>query len=197
VAAGRERVQRALLRIGQMLVDVTATTECPDTVYHKFIGAIFRGMSGKVEAVTQRPRWRKRSPRTHDDWTLDDCGIIWCPVSTPFVGDEALKAVEIIRDAVDDGGFEPDMSVSSIRERTLEINSSIVFDRADPAQDFNAIDCVQKLLEKLAAAGFYPHRLGIPTMHNMERMSPALRDAVQVLKRAWDPNNILAPGRYV
>ena len=200
IAADSEFVMREIREFADRILVVDETTgpvKPSDPPFERFANAAYLGMTGRVERVTQRPRWRKKtSPRT-DDWSQEDCGIIWFPVSTPFRGDDALNAIEIIRQTVTEFGFEPDMSVSSVRQRTLEVNASIVFDRCDLEQNKNAIPCANETLARLAQAGFYPHRLGLATMAAMERMNEENRLILSKIKQALDPKNILAAGRYV
>jgi 4-cresol dehydrogenase (hydroxylating) len=58
------------------------------------------------------------------------------------------------------------------------------------------MNCYHELQRRLTAAGYYPYRLGIQSM-NLLDSDPARADFLSTLKRALDPNNIIAPGRYV
>ena len=156
-------------------------------------------MCGVAGPMPQRPRWRKKGPAATatTDWTTEGAGIIWCPVSTPFRGRDAMECVAIYRDTFAEHGFEPDMSVSAIRERTLEVNVSIVFDRDVPGEDEKALRCVRDVMNRQQKAGYYSHRLGIPNMHMMEHLTPDHQATLRAISEALDPKQILAPGRYV
>lgn len=200
IAADSELVLREIKDIADriLVVDENSGPVKPsDPPFERFANAAYLGMTGRVERVTQRPRWRQKTSPRFDDWSQEECGIIWFPVSTPFRGEDALNAIEIIRQTVTEFGFEPDMSVSAIRQRTLEVNASIVFDRSDLKQNENAIPCANEALSRLAKAGFYPHRLGLATMAAIDRMSDENRLVLTKIKQALDPKNILASGRYV
>ena len=70
----------------------------------------------------------------------------------------------------------------------------MAYDRDVAGEDEKARACYQEVTDLCHRNGFFPYRLGIQSpelpvsdtyLHLMER-----------LKRAFDPNNILSPGRY-
>jgi 4-cresol dehydrogenase (hydroxylating) len=204
VRVNHERILSVLQKISAHTLELdtnkktdSAELKSKSEPFERFIKSAFRGMTGQVAKVTQRPRWRKKAKKNFDDWSKDGCGIIWFPVTAPFRGSDVSQAVRIYRDLVGRFGFEPDMSVSSIRERTLEINASIVWDRDDESQEMSAAPCVKATLAELAKAGFYPHRLGLSTMDRIDEMDRGTRALLGKIKRALDPNGILARGRYL
>jgi 4-cresol dehydrogenase (hydroxylating) len=169
-----------------------------DSAFERFSASAFELMRGRTAPLPQRPRWRKRGAQSEKsgDWSNDRCGLIWCPVTSPLRGADVTIAVEIYRRIVGSFGFEPDMSVSSIRDRTVELNASLVFDRDDEPSEQAALECALKLLEKLGESGFYPHRLGLATMSVLRGLSPEREEVLRTLKVALDPAQILAIGRY-
>ena len=196
IAANMQCARERLSEIEPDLFIVNESFKPGGGVVERFAQALCRGMTGNVEHVTQRPRWRMKSPAMHSDWSEDRCGIIWFPVTAPNRGHDVNEAVRVVRETVWNFGFEPDMSVSAIRERTVELNCSIVFDRDDPEQERGAIPCAREVLVKLAQLGFYPHRLGIPTMEAHNLCSQSNRDLLAKIKLAVDPQGLFANGRY-
>lgn len=202
VAAGEKRVFAALKNLApeylSMDEDIYRSLS-PMTGFERYVHTSFNNISGRVHAVTARPRWRKKISRqtATSDWFQEACGIILCPVTVPFRGKDALIGSEIYRRIVGSYGFEPDMSVSAIRDRTLEFNASIVFDREDIEEEKRALSCARALMMELARNGYHPNRVGLPTMFTMNGVDPQLQETFKKISKALDPNQILAPGRYI
>jgi 4-cresol dehydrogenase (hydroxylating) len=204
VAADELKVLNVLENFAEniLLIDnetLKKTALADKSVFQKHVESQYSGMTGNVGPVPQRPRWRKKVRTLNEtaDWSQERCGIMWCPISVPCRGKDALAAIEIFRSVVSKYGFEPDMSVSSIRDRTLEISGSIVFDREDISQDERVLTCAKELMRQITEAGYFPHRLNISTMPTLEILAPELRETLADLSKVLDPNQILAPGRYV
>ena len=92
-------------------------------------------------------------------------------------------------------GFEPQMSLSLATERSAVCVTTISYDRDVPGEDARAMACYEALTQELLTRGYPPYRA------NLARMGFADGDAahaavVAQIKRALDPNAVLAPGRY-
>ena len=92
-------------------------------------------------------------------------------------------------------GFEPQMSLSLISERSMICITTISYDRRLPGEDERALACYRKLTESLIARGYPPYRLNVASMEYLDEGGEYGR-VVRALKSALDPNGIVAPGRY-
>ncbi len=141
--------------------------------------------------------WRKRTPPPADpDPDRDRCGVLWAAPVLPFTGRDAVAAARLLEDVILAHGLEPLLAMIGQTERVLYMIPLLVYDRDVPGADDEAMRCHDALLAKLAAAGYPPYRLGVQSMDTL----PPPRDdhgaLMERLKRALDPNDILAPGRY-
>jgi len=73
---------------------------------------------------------------------------------------------------------------------------SISYDRQLAGEDQRAMECYRELLDRMTAAGFYSHRLGIQAKQLVDPTT-AYGKLLMTLKNAIDPNHVLAPGRYL
>jgi 4-cresol dehydrogenase (hydroxylating) flavoprotein subunit len=80
--------------------------------------------------------------------------------------------------------------------RAVSCVISITYDREIAGQDEQAMLCYHTLVSECYRAGYYPYRLGIQGMERSPH-SDNYADLLRKLKKALDPNGILAPGRYV
>ncbi len=141
--------------------------------------------------------WRKRTPVPADpDPDRDGCGVVWASVVAPFSGRDVVAATRLMEEVMLAHGLDPLLAMVGQTERAVYLLPLLIYDRDLPGADEEARRCHDALLARLAAAGYPPYRLGLQSMD----APPAPRDdhgaLMARLKRALDPNDILAPGRY-
>lgn len=171
--------------------------------------AIFRGrVVGEGAAVTL-PYWRKRDrslvprPATADQPArlaqpeADRCGTIWTTAVTPMRGADVQNIVALVTAHILEAGFEPDLSCIALRDRTLSYHISVTYDRDVAGDDERALECSARLGAKLRVEGYHPYRLGIHSMDSMLNAERPYIEALQAIKRALDPDDVIAPGRYI
>jgi 4-cresol dehydrogenase (hydroxylating) len=142
--------------------------------------------------------WRKKGGvPAQTDPDRDGCGLLWCAPIAPIDGRHAAAIYAIVLPVFARYGFEPMVAITLLTERALSCVISISFDRSVPGEDDKALECHDRLLAELAAAGFYPYRLSTHAMDKLPPSEPAYLDLLKTLKDALDPNGILAPGRYI
>ena len=139
--------------------------------------------------------WRKRSIPDQIDIDRDGCGLLWCSPIAPLDGEHAAAIAAIATRVLLAHGFEPMMSLTLLTERTIGCVISISYDREIPGEDDAAMRCYEELLAALNSKGYYPYRLGIQCMDQMEGAA-GYNKLLRTLKDALDPNGILSPGRY-
>lgn len=72
----------------------------------------------------------------------------------------------------------------------------VLFDRTDPEEMRAAHACFGELLDEFAKAGYGVYRVNTAFMDKVaESYGPVQRRVNQALKRALDPNGIIAPGK--
>jgi 4-cresol dehydrogenase (hydroxylating) flavoprotein subunit len=141
--------------------------------------------------------WRKRFPPPADmDPDQDGCGLLWCSPVAPADGVQAEELVALAGEILLRYGFEPAISLTMITERSLACVISITYDRHVPGEDEKASACHYELLRRLSDAGFYCYRMTSQASAGLEP-SPGYDTVLRSLKRSLDPNQILAPGRYL
>ncbi len=141
--------------------------------------------------------WRKRTPVPADpDPDRDRCGVIWASPVVPFTGTCVVRAAQMLEEVMLDHGLEPMLAMVGQTERVVYLLPLLLYDRDVPGADEEAMRCHDAILARLSAAGYPPYRLGVQAMDTL----PAPRDdhgaLMERLKRALDPNDVLAPGRY-
>jgi 4-cresol dehydrogenase (hydroxylating) len=140
--------------------------------------------------------WRKREPIPEQmDLDRDRCGLLWCAPIAPLDGIHATAISRLAVRILLEHGFEPMISLTLLTERTIGCVISISYDRDVAGEDENALSCHQRLIEELNREGYFPYRLGIQSMDQMQGDS-GYNSLLRTLKDSLDPNGILSPGRY-
>jgi 4-cresol dehydrogenase (hydroxylating) len=149
-----------------------------------------------TDKPTASAYWRKRmTPPSNMDPDRDRCGLLWCAPVAPAEGGHAQKLAAIATETLLSHGFEPMLSFTLVSERALTCVVSIGYDRDVPGEDDRALACYRELQQKLMANGYFSYRAGVQSMLEMNRHE-AYNRLLSGIKRAVDPQNILAPGRY-
>jgi 4-cresol dehydrogenase (hydroxylating) len=169
--------------------DVRRTVELIEPVF-----GLMRGVP-TTHALTSS-YWRKRMPVPEDpDPDRDGCGLLWYAPVAPADGAQVAKLVQIAKEILLSFGFEPMISLSMVTARTVSCVISITYDREISGQDEQAMACYEELVSRCNREGYYPYRLGIQSM-GQTTQPDAYSDLIRSLKRTFDPNGVLAPGRY-
>jgi 4-cresol dehydrogenase (hydroxylating) len=123
-------------------------------------------------------------------------GTIWFLPGTPMVGSVANEFQLASRRICRDHGLE--YMVSNVcGPRFARGVHTLVYNRSEPDETARADACYRALAAEFARKGVFVGRA--PTVyqefHQAQRM-PAFVKACAAIKRALDPNGIIAPGKY-
>ncbi len=135
-------------------------------------------------------------PAGDRDLDRDRCGVMWsCPV-VPLRATDIERAAAICETSMTDHGFEPMLALLAQHDRTAYLVPIIIYDRDVPGDDTRARTCHDACLAALIDAGYLPYRLGVQSMGALPQPNDDSVALFGRLKHAFDPDEILAPGRY-
>ena len=143
--------------------------------------------------------WRLRNPPAEipADSLDPACGLIWMSPVLPMRGDDARKVMTLTDAAFAKHGFEPLVTFTMVNERALIGIIQISYDKTVPGEGDSAAACYRELFDALMAAGYPPYRVGLSAMDKLQQAGDTFWDVASAIKRALDPSDMLAPGRYV
>jgi len=123
-------------------------------------------------------------------------GVLFCLPIIPAAGSDVLEIVRTTRETFAQHGFEAAITVNLMDTKSMEGVVSLAFNRHDEQQTQAAHACIQEMEARYMELGFPPYRVGINSMHHVVRDDDPYWQTVRELKKALDPNSIIAPGRY-
>jgi 4-cresol dehydrogenase (hydroxylating) len=124
-------------------------------------------------------------------------GSAWFGPVLPMRGSDALKSIALAKPIFAAFGFDfIGTFAMGYSGRHMNHIMDLLFDHSDTAEMDRAHACFTSLVETFAAAGYAPYRTNIGFMTKVaEIYGPAQQSLNRRLKRALDPNGILAPGK--
>lgn len=125
-----------------------------------------------------------------------DTGIYFCTPVLPMNNESVHQALSIIADQALQFQVHPAVTMNTLLGRVLECVISIDFIKTDPASVTRAHDFISTTLDIFIRAGFPPYRVDIENMGKVVDENKTNWQIVRHLKSVFDPNNIIAPGRY-
>jgi 4-cresol dehydrogenase (hydroxylating) len=126
----------------------------------------------------------------------DGCGFIWIAPVIPFDGKSAKSFIEDINSIFERHQFDFQATFHTITERALYCVISIVFDKNNAEESGRAHRCCEEIWEENKGLGYFSYRTGIYFMNKLISTDDPFWKTVGLIKKALDPNEILAPGRY-
>jgi len=161
----------------------------------KPVYGLLRGVP--TEQSLGRAYWRKSMPVPADpDPDRDGCGLIWTAPVAPTEGEYAARLAGIVERRLLAHGFEPMISVTLLTERSIACVVSITYDSEKRGEGEKAMESYLALQAELEGEGYYSYWLAMPALPSPAADS-AYRRLLKNIRTALDPNQVLAPGRYV
>jgi len=124
------------------------------------------------------------------------CGLIWHAPLVPLRADRARDYVAMVEDACFQYGIEPLITLTTLSPRCFDSTVPLLFDPSEAGAADRARQCQATLLARGREQGFLPYRMDIRAMRDVVDRDLPFWSLVGRLKRAVDPNGIMAPGRY-
>ncbi|HEY5719962.1 MAG TPA: FAD-binding oxidoreductase [Gammaproteobacteria bacterium] len=173
----------------------------------KIVEGAFKASGGDIQTEEQAgdsPIFRYRADLMRGDMNLQEFGLynwrggggsLWFAPVSQSRGSETLKQMEMAQRILAKHGLDY-VGEFIVGWRDMHHIIDVLFDRTDPAQMQRAYACFDELLAEFSAAGYGNYRTNTAFMDKVaDTYGPVKRDVDQRLKRALDPNGIIAPGK--
>ena len=122
-------------------------------------------------------------------------GSTWFAPVSQARGSETLKQMQLAKEITKKYGIDY-VALFIIGWRDMHHIVDLLYDRTDPRQMRAAHDCYGELLKRFAKQGYGVYRANTAFMDEVaELYGPVKHEVNLALKRALDPNGIIAPGK--
>ena len=165
--------------------------------------------SGKGRIITAQeagddPAFRYRADLMRGNMTMTEFGLynwrggggsMWFAPVSQAKGSETLKQVDLATRILNKYGLDY-VGEFIVGQRAMHHIIDVLYDRTDADEMQRAHACFGELLDEFEKAGYGVYRVNTAFMHRVaDSYGLVQRKLNRTLKRALDPNNILAPGK--
>ena len=138
----------------------------------------------------------KEKPKGAFNPAYDGCGFLWTGPVVPFKPDAIKSLMEPVTLLYQQYGFDLFVELIIESPRGLIVLFGIFYDKNSVQEKKKAIQLYHSIQSVALEKGFPPYRATIISMPGLFDHNPPLRKILTKIKRALDPNNILAPQKY-
>lgn len=157
---------------------------------------LFRGIPTDYFVRQAYFKSHAQKPDGDVDPARDKCGFVWIGPVVPFTSAHIMQALALTRPIFEQ--FEFDFFVEVIIEspRSVIVLVGVFYDRDDAADAQRASAWYEVARQTYQQHGYPPYRATAMSMPHALDDNPVSRDFLHQIKRAVDPGNVIAPGRY-
>lgn len=150
-----------------------------------------------TDAAIDNLLWRfGRTDLTAARLDESNCGLIFINPALPMDGafvEEALRAFEAVARAYEHVLY---VTVNVETDNSLVAVINLLFDRSDDAERVRAQRCADAIYAEIRRLGLEVYRARVDMMDQVVDPSSSHWQAVARVKAAFDPDGVIAPGRY-
>ena len=157
---------------------------------------IFRGVPTDQLMTHAYFRMGEKKPKEGAHVPRDEVGLLWFAPTVPLRGSAYSELVALTRPIFEKYGFDYYLAVLYQNSRSMVGLSAILFERGNVNREQKALELYNELRAAAAAAGIIEYRLALNGMPDALSGSEEYFGFIRSIKKAVDPNEILAPGRY-
>ncbi len=155
--------------------------------------AAYKELHGMMEGVptdhmTRRMGWRVEK--------TEDIGLIWFAPTLPAEGQKVRRMIDLASEKFDRYQFEMPVTITQIRPGQVVGIFSIHFNRRNEADVRKAHELYEELKNGFRREGIELYRSSVLNMAQLTYGDAGKKRVLKTLKRALDPHDIIAPGRY-
>ena len=126
----------------------------------------------------------------------DGCGLIWYSPLVEMTPDKVDNYIAMVQEICVKHKIEPLITLTTLTDLCFDSTVPILFDKNDSDAVSRAHACFDELLTTGRKQGYIPYRLSIDAMKYLKEYK-AIPNISRDIKKVLDPDNIIAPGRYI
>lgn len=178
------------------ITELGARTSLPVLESAPYVHKILQGIP--TEYFVKHAYYRYRHPRPLADVhpARDRCGLIWFAPILPFTNEHVWPYLDACRARFAAHGFDFYVAMLLMNPRSVICLMAIIYDRDSIDETEHSQQLYRELLEHMHANHFQQYRAGLQSWPDLFSDAPELQQLHARIKKAIDPDGILAPGHY-
>jgi 4-cresol dehydrogenase (hydroxylating) len=150
-----------------------------------------------TDAPIENLLWKYgRSDLPAKELDQSNCGLLFVNPALPLDGKFVSRIVEGMKAVASRHGHTLYITLNIETTTSLVAVINLLFDRSQPAEVETAHRCADDLLAYIRSQGLEPYRARADMMGKIVNADSEYWQTIRRLKQVFDPNNIIAPGRY-
>lgn len=143
--------------------------------------------------------WRVRGDVSSDtaDPLDTGAGLIWMSPVLPMRGEDAQRLIEHIEPLFQQYGYDFLVTFTLLNERAMVAVLNAAFDKTVAEECESAEACYEAVIRRVKELGYPPYRSCVMGMPLLVDEGDVFWEVARDIKRALDPNEVIAPGRYI
>ena len=144
-------------------------------------------------------QWRLRQPPEGDPVDPTECGagLLWLSPVVPMTGSHTSRILELTEPIFRNYGFEFLVTFTLLTERAMIGIINVAFDKSNADETSRAVECYDELFNTIMYEGYIPYRTGLHGLPKLRLENSTFWDVTERIKKALDPDDIIARGRYI
>lgn len=138
----------------------------------------------------------QEKPAQDIDPARDQCGFLWIGPVVPFTSKQVMEGLTLARQIYDRHEFDMFMELIVEGPRAIIMLLGVFYERSDAADAARAKAWYEETRSTFIEKGYPPYRTTTMSMPGSADVNPVSREFLAAVKRAVDPQNLIAPGRY-
>lgn len=145
----------------------------------------------------QNLMWQFGHPSLNvEEFDSSKCGLLFISPALPLDGALVVDVIAGMEGIAEVHGHQLYMTLNIETTTSLVAVINLLFDRRDAEQSQRAHHCADALLSYIHSRGLSPYRARVDMMQKIISADDPFWQTVRKLKQVFDPDNIIAPGRY-
>lgn len=150
-----------------------------------------------TDAAISNLLWRYGNPHMPArDLDTSACGLLFINPALPMDGAAVVEVVGQMKKLATSSGHELYITLNIETTTSLVAVANLLFDRQDAVATANAQACARELWKYLRSRGLEVYRARADMMADVVDADDPFWQTTWALKSVFDPENLIAPGRY-